>query len=321
MGQWEIRRSSLRDRDALAELCNAAAGSDDYVLEMLDDLILHGVFCVALDGDRIVGAMHYTETIDGSAWLRGARTHPAYRKRHVATELIESLGELARRSNRHALRLWASASNTAGIAAATACEFREVARFTRMVAKASRPRSRPEPLPYSPDLAAEVQDSRVLRLTNGYVSYNSSFVDLTQANTHLMANARALYEVGQGTVCLSTPAGDTLDFGLVAGDPARMLAALPGTTAAFDAEAGAGFLPHDQRVIRAAEKAGFRPGSWGEDAILFEKPIPVGPSSYRRRPTYAEIAAGKREGYAALALLAGHREHGHTGPHEDRWNP
>lgn len=321
MRQWEVRRASLRDRNALAELCEAAAGSDDYVLEMLDDLILQGVFCVALDGDRIVGAMHYMETIDGSAWLRAARTHPAYRKRHVATELIESLGELARRSNVHALRLWSSATNRAGIAAATACEFREVARFTRRVAKASRARARPQPLAYSPDLAEEVEHSPLLRLANGYAGYNWYFVSLTRANVHLIANAQALYGIGRGIVCLSTPGENTLDFGLVSGNAARMLAALPAVAGAFDVGGAAGFLPQDRAVIRAAEQAGFTRGSWGDDAVLFEKPIPVGPRAYRRRPTYAELAAGKREGSAALAPLAGDHGHSHSGPHEDRWNP
>jgi hypothetical protein len=106
----------------------------------------------------------------------------------------------------------------------------------------------------------------------------------------------------------------------VAGDAAKVLQGMPAAAWNRGAKRVAGFVPHDRAVLQAAEKAGFETVPWGKEAVLFERPVEVGPASYRKRRTYAEIAAGKREGYAALALLAGKHDHGHTGPHEDRWN-
>ncbi len=97
-GDWEVRRASLHDRDALVELCTAAVGPDDYVIPMVEDMTLHGVIHVALDGDRIVGMMHYTETIDRSGWLGAARTRPDHRRKGVASALMGSFTGLASRS-------------------------------------------------------------------------------------------------------------------------------------------------------------------------------------------------------------------------------
>ncbi len=322
---WEVRRASLHDRDALEALCTAAVGPDDYVIDRLEDLILHGVLYVALDGERIVGTIHYVPAIDGSAWLGAARTHPAYRRRGVASALIQSLAGLASRSRVHALRLWSRASNAAGTTAITASGFREVARFTRVGRKAAKGAAKTVRIPFDTELVRGIQGSALLRLSHGYVPYERYFVPLAPANVHLLANAGALHRVAGGIAIFSShpeeDAEKSLEFGLVAGDAGRILRAMPAAARASGFKEVHAFLPHDRKVLDAAKKAGFEVVPWGDEAILFERPVAVGPSTYRKRRTYAEIAAGKREGYAALALLAGKHEHGHSGPHEDRWNP
>ena len=322
---WDVRRASLHDRDALKELCRAAAREDDYVIERLESMILHGVMDVALDGGRIVGMMHYSEGIDGSAWLAAARTHPAYRRRGVAASLIQNAVGLARRSRVHALRLVSAASNAAGTASVLANGFHEVARFTRVKRATSKGALRTAALAFDADLVREITDSKVLRIGNGYVPYGHYFVPLTPANVHLLANARAFFRVGGGIAVVSADSEDpatvegVVEFGLVAGDPSGILRALPGTVGQLKELKS--FLPFDRVVVGAAHRAGFEVEAWGRKVVLYERPVEVGPTTYRKRRTYAEIAAGKREGYAALALLAGGQGHGHTGPHEDRWNP
>ncbi len=322
---WEIRRASLHDRDALEAVCRSAVGPDDYVIESLEDLILHGVMHVALDGDRIVGAMHYVPTVDGSAWLGAARTSADYRRRGVAAALMQSFVGLASRSRVHALRLWSKATNMAGNHAVKASGFQEVARFTRVGRKAAKGTARAVRIPFDTDLVRGIQASPVLQLANGYVPYERYFVPLTPANVHLLANLRALHRVAGGIAVFSAhpeeDADTSLEFGLVAGDAGRILRAMPAAALASGFRDVHGFLPHDRKVLGAAEKAGFEVVPWGDEAVLFERSVAVGPTSYRKRRTFAEIAAGKREGYAALALLAGKHEHGHSGPHEDRWNP
>jgi len=321
---WEIRRASLHDVDDLASLCKAAVDPEDYVIEHLEDLVLLGVVHVALDDDRIVGMMHYSPTIDGNAWLGAARTHPRYRRRGVASALIQSFVGLAARSRVHALRLWSSASNPTGMASVKASGFREVARFSRVIRPTDKG-SPVVPLPFDMDLVRDVADSAILRLCNGYVPYGRYFVALTPANVHLLASAGAFYRVAGGiTVVSRHPEEDSeesIEFGLVVGDAAKVLRGIPAAAGRLGALTVASFLPHDPKLLEAARKAGFEIVPWGKEAVLFERSVEVGPTSYRKRRTFAEIAAGKREGYAALGLLAGKHDHGHTGPHEDRWNP
>ncbi len=321
---WEVRRASLYDRDALVELCTAAVGPNDYVIPMMEDMTLRGVWHVALDGDRIVGAMHYSSAIDGSAWLGAARTYPDYRRRGIATSILQSFVGLASRSRVYALRLWSSARNTAGNAAAKASGFREVARFTRVRRTAARGSGRAARLSFDSDVADGIPRSPIARLSNGYVPYDWYFVPLTAANVHLLTNAGALNRVARGIAIFSvhpeTEWAEALEFGLVAGETAKVLRAMPSAAHALGFKEVHSFLPHNPKVLEAARKAGFENAPWGQEAVLFERSVPLGPVSYRRRPTFAEIAAGKREGYAALALLAGTHGHGHTGPHEDRWN-
>jgi len=308
---WEVRRASLHDKDALVALCTASVGADDYAIEMLERFILHGVLHVALDDNRIIGMMYYSTAIDGSGWLGAARTHPDYRHRGVATAIVQSFVGLASRSRVGALRLWSSARNTAGNRSAKACGFREVARFTRVKRTTAKGSARASRLSFDSDLVDEILGSPVVRLSNGYVPYDWCFLPLTPANVHLLASAGAFHRVAGGVAVISVHPevewAEALEFGLAAGQPARILRAMPSVGHALGLKEVHSFIPRDDGVLEAARKAGFERAPWGQQAILFERPIELHPASYRRRPTYAEVAAGKRG-------------RGHAGPHEDRWN-
>ena len=168
-----------------------------------------------------------------------------------------------------------------------------------------------------------MESSPLLRPAGGYLPYDRYFVRLTRAIVHLLCSKRALRRVAGGIACLSLhPEGgweNVLDFGLVAGSASTVLRAMPAVGRGLGFDEVHSFIPHEPHLLAAAAAAGFRKGSWGHEAILFERAIELGAAPYRKRPTYAEIAAGKRKGYAALALLSGH--HGHGGPREDRRNP
>jgi len=297
-GTWEVRRASLHDADALISLCKASVGPDDYVIGELDRLILQGVLHVALDGERVIGSMHYSPAIDGSGWLGAARTHPDYRRQGVATAIVQSFVGLASRSRVDALRLWSSARNVAGNRSARACGFREVARFTRVKRKSARGPARASRLPFDTDLVDEIRVSPVARLSNGYVPYDWYFLPLTPANVHLLAGAGAFHRVAGGVALFSVHSEEgwegVLEFGLAAGQPARILQAMPSAGHALGLKELHSFLPHDAAVLEAARKAGFVNAPWGQEAILFERSIELGPASYRRRPTFAEVAAARR---------------------------
>lgn len=325
---WMTRRASMHDREALAALCRSAVGEDDYVLEILDDHILRAVTYVALEGDRIVGSMTYREVFDGSAWLSAARTHPDYREKGVATSLLQSLEGVARMKGLPTLRLWTSASNAAGVASFQSNGFREVARFTRMQAPAARSetKSHLEPLRYTESLWSSIESSDVLRRSNFYLAHEYVFVPVARATIHLLSSKGALWGWDRNGVALAeateTFVEHVLELEPLFGDVAAILKEAPAIAKARGKTRVESFLPHDRAILEVARDAGFKPTSWGQEAILCEKSLGVAKVVTRVRKTYAEIAASKRSGYAALALLApsGH-SHGHTGPHEDRWNP
>src|SRR2546426_6851383 len=243
---WEIRRASLHDRDALASLCRAAVGGDDYVIDLLEDLILHGVVHVALDGDRIVGMMHYAPAIDGSAWLATARTDPKVRRRGVAAALVQSFVGLASRSRVPVLRLWSAAKNAGGNASAKAGGFREVARFSRVTRGAEKGVAKAAAITVETELVEEIQASPLLRLSNGYVPYERYFVSLTPANVHLLANAGTLLRgAGEAALVGTHPAGHpdpTVQFGLVAGGSPKGPPAVPASAPGRGAKGAEGVL-------------------------------------------------------------------------------
>src|SRR2546428_7126553 len=197
---WEIRRASLRDRDELAALCEAAVAPDDYVIDRLEDLILLGVVNVALDGERIVGMMHYSPAVDGSAWLRAARTHPDYRRRGVAGALLDSFAGLGSRSGVIALRLWSSAANEAGNASAKTSGFHEVGRFSRVKGRTEKGSERAARIAFSTELVSEVQDAPLLRLAGGELPLSPPFLRLLSANISPPPETRALVRLAGGVV-------------------------------------------------------------------------------------------------------------------------
>lgn len=308
-------------------MCRASVGPDDYALRILDDLILRAVTYVALDGDRIVGTTTYHEVFDGSAWVSVARTHPAYQGKGVATALVQALEGLARMKGLAALRLWTETTNRAGIATFTKAGFREVARFARRIAPAARGKAPADlrALRLTEDLWSSIETSPILALSRGYVAHGYDFVPLTRGTAHLLANRDALWGWAGQRALLAHLHEWTEDPALqvtaLSGDVARILRDAPRIAAARGRRWAVSFLPLDGDVLRTAEASGYRPGSWGREAILCEKTLAPSTVARRARRTYAEIHAAKRTGYAALGLLAPSHGHGPPGPHEDRWNP
>jgi len=322
---WSVRRASLRDKPALAALCRAAVGPDDYLLEYLDQLILHAVTFVALDDDRLVGCTTYHDLPDGSAWLSAARTHPEFQRKGVARALIRAVESLAQRSGRTALRLWTEVTNEAAIATFQATGFREVARFGRRTARAAATEPpKLEPFSANEDLWSSVDASPILKASNGYVGLDYGFVRMDRGMVHRLANLGRIVGWAENGMILAPrvdlPAADVLEVEPLFGDVGAILQAAQAVARANEKEVVETFLPDDPTVLATARSLGYAPGTWGREAILCEKSLAPSSVVRRKRKTYAEIHAGKRTGYRALAVLARGGQ-GRTGPHEDRWNP
>ena len=165
--------------------------------------------------------------------------------------------------------------------------FQEIARFTRVKRKVTQASREEGLISFDEEVWATVEASRLMRLT-GYVPYGWVFVHLTRAIVHPLCNKAALQKVAGGIACLSPPdetEEGTLDFGLVAGRAASLLRAVPAVGHRLGFREVHAFLPHDPRILGAAKAAGYRRETWGQGAILFERRIDLGSTSYRRRPT------------------------------------
>jgi hypothetical protein len=300
-------------------------GSDDYVLDILDDLILRQVVFVALDDDAIVGMGAYRETPDDGAWVGAARTHPDYRRKGVAVAVLRAFEGLARNKGRTALRLWSESSNAAGRASAKSAGLREVARFARRVAPASRRGVRPTSAGLTDDAWAALSASSYLAKGAGFAAHEGAFIRLTRAVAHRLANTGALVSWGDRAALASAPFvradPSVLEVAPLLGPPEAVLEDARGIARTLGAGTVEAFVPHERNILAAAEAAGFEAGTWGDEAVLCEKPLGASTVVRRARRTFAEINASRRSGYAAHARLApsGH-SHGTTGPHEDRWN-
>ncbi len=275
---WTLRRATLSDLPALRELCMASVGPEDYVLGFLERFVRDSTTLIAVEGLHVVGMMVYDDTPDGSVWLHAARTHPEYRRQGVATALNLASDARARSRGRKSLRLWADASNTPSATAARRVGFEERARFTRMriAASGSPSEVRLEPV----DLRRHwpvLEGSPLLKLSAGYVFHDFYFLPLTRANAAWLDRERALWRSGGNMVSVSedfeAPRGKHLQLQLLAGDADAILRAAPSIAASRGADRVESFLPHDARLLASARRAGFEPMEWGQEAILFEKPL------------------------------------------------
>jgi ribosomal protein S18 acetylase RimI-like enzyme len=282
---WSVRRVDRADEDAWVRLCTASVGPDDYVLNFLDHFLERATTYVALEGDRFVGTMTYTELLDGAAWLSAARTLPEYRGRGVAVELMRALESLARSRGRSALRLWTAASNTAGVAAFRKGGFRELARFSRMEAMASGAivPSPLTPLRVDDRLWDRLRTSEILVKSKDYVSYDYGFIRLNRDLLGSLREAGVLVGRGENAAVVSGASEgyveESLELSVLAGNLASLLGDARAHAATLGRARVETFLPHDPGILEVARRTGFTNMDWGEEAILCEKPL--GPAPVR----------------------------------------
>lgn len=282
---WAVRRATLDDHEGIADLCRAAAGTDDYYLEALDHDLRKEVVHVALDGERIIGSMVFHETLDRAGWLGAARTHPDVRGRGVARALVESFEAHARSRGIPVLRLWTDASNAAGVAAFRKAGFQEATRFTR-VQRAADPADRaPDvlPVPLSGGLERRLRGSPVLEASRGFASHDYVLLRLPHEVLAVLAGRGHLRGWDDHVLLFSRAAegfrDDVLEIFPLLGDPGALLRAAAAIAASLGRRSVEAFLPRDGPFVEAARAAGYGLMAWGREAILCEKPLPRPPGT------------------------------------------
>jgi ribosomal protein S18 acetylase RimI-like enzyme len=111
---FTIRAARPRDKRAVRTLC-ARIWSDDYVPKVFDDWIRDrkGRFWVAVEDLSVIGIAKLTLSGDHEAWLHALRVDPRYRRRGVATALLQHRLDRARRLGARVARLDTAEDNIA----------------------------------------------------------------------------------------------------------------------------------------------------------------------------------------------------------------
>lgn len=130
--ETKVRRARPSDKGPLMDFIKNVWGGHDYIPYVWDRWLADGsgeVFVVEADG-RPVGMNRIRSVEDGSAWLEGARVHPEYRGRGLATLLGESSMKAAAGRGVRVFRLTSGSRNRAAHRQIAKISFKEAARFT-----------------------------------------------------------------------------------------------------------------------------------------------------------------------------------------------
>ena len=267
-----IRLARTTDLNRLAALCRAAVGPDDYVLEFLKEKVRAREVSVVEVRRRIVSMLGFTPCPDGSLWLGQIRTHPAFRRRGLASLLIEDARVRAARARRPALRMWISVRNTASRRMAESTGFRRVAVFSRRVAGPDEGPSRVGVTRRADDAFERWRRSALRPAGSGYLCYEYHFLPLTLSTLRRIASARHLLMGPKAVLVFWRENTETGGVSVLAGGREALLAARRAVAERRLKHVWT-FLPRTAKILRSARQAGFVKGSWGSHAIVYERPV------------------------------------------------
>ena len=128
----KVRRARQEDRAPLLSFIKDVWGGHDYIPGVWDDWLhdAKGEMFVVEVGGVPVGMNRVRYLEDGSAWFEGARVHPDFRGRGLATMLGENSVRVARARGVKVLRLTSGSTNRPAHRQIAKIAFDEVARFS-----------------------------------------------------------------------------------------------------------------------------------------------------------------------------------------------
>lgn len=112
-----IREARRSDRREVAEFTSRTWKWGDYIMSVWDQWISDekGKLLVAEEGGKVIGLMRLAIRPEGEAYLAGARVHPDFRRRGVATALTKKCIEYARSMGAKFVSLATSSKNLPAI--------------------------------------------------------------------------------------------------------------------------------------------------------------------------------------------------------------
>ncbi len=115
-----VREAKPSDRRQVAEFTSRTWRWGDYIMSTWEEWISDkkGKLLVAQEDDKVIGLMRLALRPEGEAYLSGARVHPDFRRRGVATALTKECIKYAKSFGAEFVSLATSSKNTAAISLA-----------------------------------------------------------------------------------------------------------------------------------------------------------------------------------------------------------
>ena len=277
----ETRDARPSDKEPLMDFIRNVWGGHDYIPYVWDSWIRDRaakLFVVEVDG-KPVGMSRMRILPDGMAWLEGARVHPDYRRRGLASLLARHSMEVGKRAGIKAYRLSSSSYNRAAHAQVKKMGFREV---TRISVYESPSKANYSPLKSvwradkmeSQKVQPVVERSPEYRLGAGVYWDDFSAVSLTARIIDGLIREESVF-LTEGGVAVARIGGEGGEIWrqvcFVTGTPeatVRLVEHVFGTRERARAHRRLIYLPQGSRVIREMRELGLK-RTW--PLVLFEK--------------------------------------------------
>lgn len=180
-----VRAARTTDKAPLMSFIRGVWGGHDYIPRVWDEWLRDErgrTFVVEVDGVP-VGMSRVRFLDDGSAWLEGARVHPAYRGRGLASTLGETSMRFARGKGVSLFRLTSGSRNWVAHRQIGRMGFKEASRFSvyeppkgmRLRRSAQARKANPSELSI---VMARIEQSKEFRLGSGVFWHNFSATSL-----------------------------------------------------------------------------------------------------------------------------------------------
>ncbi len=181
-----VRSARPSDKKPLMNFIKDVWGGHDYIPLVWDQWLADEsgkMFVVEADG-RAVGMNRVRFLEDGSAWFEGARVHPDYRGKGLASMLGENSMRVAAQRGARVFRLTSGSTNRAAHRQIARIKFKETARFSVYEpGKGVRLRPRPGAERMSPDRFGKAVEllrrTREFALGTGVVWHDFTAASLT----------------------------------------------------------------------------------------------------------------------------------------------
>lgn len=275
----KVRPATAADKVPLMSFIKDVWGGHDYIPSVWDLWLRDRrgkMFVVEVDGIPVgMNRVRFLE--DGSAWFEGARVHPAFRGRGLASMLGENSIRFAAARGVRVFRLTSGSHNKAAHRQISRILFREIARFRVYEppkGKKPRPTGKATRMPPS-ELATAMgllRKAKEFQLGRGVFWHDFAAASLTKDVVFGLLAEGAVWRAGEAVAVVSAGdegEGDWEEICYLGGpvpDSTRLVKALVGR----DRKASQRFvfLPQGSPMISALRKEGY---SRNFSMILFER--------------------------------------------------